>query len=641
MRGFRPPMAGASHTPDTHAASAPSGSAAKLALTLVALGVVFGDIGTSPLYAIKESMSSGHGMPHDASTVLGVLSLFFWSLTIIISVKYAWLILKADNRGEGGIFSLLSLLPTGGKSIASLPLPIFIMGLLGAALLYADGVLTPSLSVLSAIEGLSVVSEGWSSFSVPITCVILVVLFSVQRFGTTAIGAWLGPLMVIWFLVLGVLGACGIARHPEVLWACNPSYAVALAQAHPWECFTALGSVVLCVTGGEALYADLGHFGRFPIRAAWYSIVMPGLLLNYFGQGAMYLEDMSVEQPFFMLAPQWAQLPLVILATMATCIASQAILTGLFSLTHQAIQLGVMPRLRVLHTSDHGGHIYVPLVNTFMMLACVLIVVIFKHSLALTDAYGLSVTALMFITTILYTLYKRRSGWSLAMCAAFAIPISVVDLLFLGSNMLKIPSGGWLTLTIALGLLVLMWTWHRGRQVLSIRFNKQVLSFDALLNSLESHPIPRVQGTAIFLTPSADGVPPTLLHHIKHNKVLHEHVAIMSITTAPVPQVPDEEQVQVEELRDGFHRVLCRHGFNQSVDVPRLTKLAALQGLESREGTTTYYLGRTILTPRGGSGLAGWQKRLFCMLAQAGANNPLHFSIPPGRMVELGIQIDL
>lgn len=634
-------MAEAPPSTAPHDSHGPSGTAAKLALTLLALGVVFGDIGTSPLYAIKESLSAHHGMPRDPSTVLGVLSLFFWSLTVIISVKYAWLILKADNRGEGGIFSLMSLLPAPGQSIRTLSWPFFVMGLLGAALLYADGVLTPSLSVLSAIEGLEVASPGSSRYAVPITCVVLVVLFAVQRFGTATIGSWLGPLMVVWFAVLGLLGIRGILLHPEVLKACSPTYALALAQSHPWECFTALGSVILCVTGGEALYADLGHFGRFPIRAAWYAIVMPGLLLNYFGQGAMYLQDMSVEQPFFTMAPGWAQLPLVILATAATCIASQAILTGLFSLTHQAIQLGLLPRLRVIYTSDHGGQIYVPLVNTLMMLACVLLVMIFEKSMALADAYGLSVAALMFITTVLYTAYKRRSGWSIATCLLFAVPIGLIDLVFLLANMLKIPSGGWLTLSIAAAMMTLMWTWHRGRQVLSAKFNKQVLSFDALLNSLDTHPVPRVQGTAIFLTPSEDGVPPTLLHHLKHNKILHQHVAIMSIRTAPVPRVPEEEQVQVEELRDGFFRVRCQHGFNQSVDVPRLTKLAAQHGLESREGSTTYYLGRTILTPRGHSELAGWQKRLFCTMSQAGANNPLHFSIPPGRMVELGIQIDL
>lgn len=628
-------------TTEPHAAHGPSGTAAKLALTMLALGVVFGDIGTSPLYAIKESLSAHHGMPRDPSTVLGVLSLFFWSLTIVIAIKYAWLVLQADNRGEGGIFSLLSLLPEKGKGLRSLPMPFFIMGLLGAALLYAEGVITPSLSVLSAVEGLEVISPDLTTFVIPVTCVIMVALFSVQRFGTAALGSWLGPLMLAWFTVMGLLGIRGILMEPSVLSAINPVHALDLARNHPRECFVALGSVMLCITGGEALYADLGHFGRFPIRAAWYGLVMPSLLLNYFGQGAMYLQDMTIEQPFFRLAPSWGLIPLVIFATLATCIASQSILTGLFSLTHQAVQLGLLPRLRVLHTGDHEGHIFVPLLNLVMMIACVLLVLIFRRSMALADAYGLSVSMLMLMTTLLFTVYKYRNGWGPIRCGIFVVVLGSVDLLFLGANMLKIPSGGWLTLSIAAGMLTLMWTWHRGRQVLSAKFNKQVLSFDALLNSLDTHPVPRVQGTAIFLTPSEEGVPPTLLHHLKHNKILHQHVAIMSIRTAPVPRVAEEEQVLVEELRDGFFRVRCQHGFNQSVDVPRLTKLAAQHGLESREGSTTYYLGRTILTPRGHSELAGWQKRLFCTMSQAGSNNPLHFSIPPGRLVELGIQIDL
>jgi KUP system potassium uptake protein len=634
-------MAEAPTSTAPHDSHGPSGTAAKLALTLLALGVVFGDIGTSPLYAIKESLSAHHGMPRDPSTVLGVLSLFFWSLTIVIAIKYAWLVLQADNRGEGGIFSLLSLLPEKGKGLRSLPMPFFIMGLLGAALLYAEGVITPSLSVLSAVEGLEVISPDLTKFVIPVTCVIMVALFSVQRFGTAALGSWLGPLMLAWFSVMALLGIRGILLEPAVLSAINPVHALDLARNHPRECFVALGSVMLCITGGEALYADLGHFGRFPIRAAWYGLVMPSLLLNYFGQGAMYLQDMTIEQPFFRLAPSWGLIPLVVFATLATCIASQSILTGLFSLTHQAVQLGLLPRLRVLHTGDHQGHIFVPLLNLIMMLTCVLLVLIFRRSMALADAYGLSVSMLMLMTTLLFTVYKYRNGWGPIRCGIFVVVLGSVDLLFLSANMLKIPSGGWLTLSIAAAMLTLMWTWHRGRQVLSAKFGKQVLSFDALLNSLDTHPVPRVQGTAIFLTPSEDGVPPTLLHHLKHNKILHQHVAIMSIRTAPVPRVPEEEQVQVEELRDGFFRVRCQHGFNQSVDVPRLTKLAAQHGLESREGSTTYYLGRTILTPRGHSELAGWQKRLFCTMSQAGANNPLHFSIPPGRMVELGIQIDL
>ncbi|MSR19291.1 MAG: potassium transporter Kup [Phycisphaerales bacterium] len=646
----------------------PKGTPALLHIGLAvgALGVVFGDIGTSPLYALKGCFAPGHGLPVSDVTVMGLLSLFLWSLVIVIGLKYAWFILRADNKGEGGVFALLALAaPKSSRTIEGIPLALLILAIAGASLLYADGVLTPSISVLSAYEGLEVASptfaRGNALAANPIVLALTIAtiagIFSVQRLGTGVIGRAFGPIMIAWFLVISLLGALEIAHNPAVLEAANPVWIARLVVLHPWATFTALGAVILCITGGEALYADLGHFGRGAIRHAWYFVAMPALILNYFGQGARILTESTrlgespfidaasrgVDyNPFYSIVPEWALYPMVVLAAAATIIASQAIITGMFSLTYQAIQLGCLPRFRVVHTSNHGGHVFVPVVNTVAGIGCILIVAMFGTSERLDDAYGLAVAAVMVFTTILYTyVMHHRHGWGAVPCTLFLSTFLSIDLVFLAANLMKIAHGGWLTLLIGAFLMFIMWTWIVGRRVLAQRFARQTLAFDHLLNNLETHPIHRVSGTAVFLTPLEDGVPPTLMHHLKHNKVLHDQVAIMSIKAAPVPVVDAQDQVTVEELRQGFWKITASHGFNQRPDAPELLRLAADEGFKTIEGNTTYFLGRTILTPRGNSRVPAFQKRVFCALAQISANNPTHFGIPPGRMVELGIQIDL
>ncbi len=621
-------------------------------LSLGALGIVFGDIGTSPLYAFREGFL-GHGVEHvSQESVFGLISVFFWTLVVVIGIKYTHFILRADNRGEGGIFALLSLL-TGSKekSVFKLPKVLFVLGIAGAALLYADGLITPAISVLSALEGLKVLSPQVGGHAtapfgegviILLSLGVLFGLFAIQRKGTSFIGRLFGPVMLAWFSVLGVLGVASIWKSPEVLHALNPIYIPEVVGVSLGSTVTVLGAAMLCISGGEALYADLGHFGRKPILWAWYGVAMPGLLLNYLGQGALLIRDhTALANPFYELVPAWGLLPMVILATAAAIIASQAIITGMFSLTHSAILMGLLPRLRVVHTSDHGSQVYVPTLNVLAMLMVGLIVITFKSSDALSHAYGLSVAGGMAIVTLLYAVLCRKRGWGIVRLTLFLGVFLVIDLAFVATNAFKIPSGGWLTLLIALGIMFLMLTWVRGRNYMTDRYSRQTLEYDHLLNNLQSHPVPRVTGTAVFLTPQSEGVPPTLLHHLKHNKVLHEQVVIMSVQSTAVPYVDPEDQVTIAELRDGFWILTARHGFLQSADVPRLLRIACDLGLDATEGTTTYYLGRTIVTPRGRSPMPGFQKRIFCALAQISSNNPLYFSIPPGRMVELGIQVDI
>ncbi len=624
---------------------APPSSAAravKPVLIVAALGIVFGDIGTSPLYALEECFDSAHGVTPTPEHVMGVLSLVFWSLVMVIGLKYCTFLLKANNKGEGGIFALLGLLTPREGGVAKTSRVVFLAAIAGSALLYADGVITPAISVLSAVEGLKRESPDLERFIVPITVVILLALFSMQRMGTSRIGGFFGPVMCLWFASLATLGVIAIAKSPAILGAMSPMHGVAMAMDDPWGTFLILGSVMLCITGGEALYADLGHFGRKPMVFAWYGLVMPALVINYFGQGAAILADGSVcEDPFFAIVPDALVLPMVVLAAGATVIASQAIISGVFSLTQQAVALGILPRIRITHTSEHGGQVFVPAANFLCGLGCVILVFVFRTSENLADAYGLAVAADMTIVTILFSLYKKHTSWKGWQVAAFLAIFLTIDLSFLGAGVLKIPTGGWITILMALSLFTLMRVWTAGRLILSARFAKQTLGMDQLLNSLEAHPVHRVAGTAIFLTPNTAGVPPTLMHHLKHLKVLHEQVAIMNIITSEVPRVPDEERLVVEELRDGFWKIVAYRGFLEQLDVPQLVRLAADQGFSTSEGTTTYFLGRTIVTSRGKSSLSKPSKRLFCWLAGLSSSNPLYFAIPPGRMVELGIQIDL
>ncbi len=623
------------------------------AVALGALGVVFGDIGTSPLYAFRAGFMEG-ATAADVSqgVVFGLISTFFWTLLIIIGVKYALFILRADNRGEGGIFALLSLLPTVGESsVFKIPKYLLVLGIVGASMLYADGLITPAISVLAAMEGLKeldVSTNGSHAFFsdhmiTGLAIVVLIGLFMIQRLGSSFIGRLFGPLMVVWFTVIGILGLISLLQTPEVLEALNPIFIVRLFGMSPLIALTVIGAAMLCVSGGEALYADMGHFGRKPITFCWYALVMPGLLLSYLGQGAVLIRDpTAIGNPFFALVPAWGIVPMVILATAATIVASQSIITGMFSLTHAGILMGLLPRLRVVHTSDHGSQIYLPAVNLIAVVAVVLIVLNFRTSENLENAYGLAVAGNMAITTLLFTIVMvRHRGWGITRALLFCGFFMTIDLVFFGANILKVPSGGWFTLVVAAGLTFLMLTWVRGRKIMTERYLKQTLDYTHLLNNLQTHPVPRVSGTGVFLTPQTSGVPPTLLHHLKHNKALHEQVVVMSVQAAPVPRVDAEDQVTVKLIGPDFWTVTARHGFLQAADVPRMLRIAATQGLETSEGTTSYYLGRTIITPRGRAAMPGFQKRIFCALAQMSSNNPLYFSIPPGRMVELGIQVDV
>ena len=638
--------------PGTSAVITP-GRTALAGLTMGALGVVFGDIGTSPLYAFRQGFVVPGADSVTSPAIFGLISLFFWTLVTVIGIKYCFFILRADNRGEGGIFALLALLPNpDDPRVSKLPMTYIVVALTGAALLYADGLITPAISTLSALEGLKgrvspvggaerwVFTEGMIMGG---ALLVLMGLFAIQRMGTHFIGRLFGPVMLGWFVVIGVLGGVSVARTPEVLYALNPVYIADAVTASFSATITVLGAAMLCISGGEALYADLGHFGRKPIVLAWYGVAMPGLLLNYLGQGALLMRDHhAITNPFYALAPEWAVVPLVALATAAAIIASQAIITGMFSLTHAAILMGFLPRLRVVHTSDNSSQIYVPAINSIAVVLVCLVVLTFETSDSLAHAYGLSVAGGMVIVTLLYALLMRgHRGWGVVRFWMFIGIFLTIDLLFFATNAFKIPSGGWLTLVVAAALLYVMLTWLRGRQVMTERFSRQMLGYDHLLNSLQTHPVPRVTGTAVFITPQAEGLPPTLLHHLKHNKVLHEQVVIMSVQSTSVPFVPAEEQVIATELRDGFWTLTARHGFLQAADVPRMVRMAAEQGLEASEGTTTYFLGRTIVTPRGRSRMPAFQKRTFCWLAQISSNNPLYFSIPPGRMIELGVQIDV
>lgn len=645
-------------TSSTHGSSNTSatGLAAKnpalAAVALGALGVVFGDIGTSPLYAFKAGFV--HAVPsavtHDV--VFGLISVFFWTLIIVIGVKYARFILRADNNGEGGIFALLSMLPRADEAtVFKLPKYLLVLGVVGASLLYADGLITPAISVLSALEGLyefhpttdPILLKHREHLVMGLSVALLIGLFVMQRMGSAFLGRLFGPVMVVWFSLLGVLGFFSLIQTPEALQALNPIYIVKLFAISPLTAMTVLGAAMLCISGGEALYADLGQFGRRPVLLCWYLLVLPGLLLNYLGQGALMMRNPeAISNPFYGLVPTWGIVPMVVVATAATIVASQSIITGMFALTHSAILMGLLPRLRVVYTSDNSSQIYVPAVNLLALIAVAMIVINFRNSDNLEHAYGLAVAGDMAITTFLFAvLMVRHRGWGMTRSIIFCGFFLSIDLMFFGASILKVPSGGWFTLVVAGALTFVMLTWVRGRKFMIERYEKHTLDYAHLLNNLQTHPVPRVAGTGVFLTPQSSGVPPTLLHHLKHNKALHEQVVVMSVQVAPVPRVDPEAQVELKKIGDDFWIITARHGFLQSADVPRMLRIAGEQGLETSEGSTTYYLGRTVITPRGRAPMPGFQKRIFCALAQISSNNPLYFSIPPGRMVELGIQVDV
>ena len=619
-----------------------------LQLALAALGVVFGDIGTSPLYAVRECFVGPHAVAVTPANVVGVLSLVFWSLTVVISIKYLVFVMRADNEGEGGILALLALVVPREGTVPFSRLVLISCGLFGAALLYGDGIITPAISVLSAVEGLNVATHAFESLVVPISAAILVLLFAVQRHGTGGLGAVFGPTMLVWFLVIGALGLRAIVQQPHAelsVWhALNPWYGLEFFVRNGVHGFLILGSVVLCITGGEALYADMGHFGPRPIRVGWYALVFPALLLNYFGQGALLLaRGSTVNHPFFELAPAWMLYPLVALATLATIIASQALISGAFSLTHQASQLGYLPRFNIIHTSEtQAGQIYIPQVNVALGTLCLLLVVGFGSSSALAGAYGLAVTGTMTATTLLfYAVTRERWAWSLPAAGLIAALFLLFDLSFLIANLAKLAHGGWFALTVGAVVFTILTTWKRGRAEVAAMLERASVDERAFLADVENQRVVRVEGTAIVMTSTPRGIPAVLLHYFKHMRTLHKRVVLLSILAEKRPEVPDKEKIEVQELGAGFYRIVARFGFMEKPRVPLVLRLCQAKGLAFDMMTTTFFLGRETLLPTGRSAMAKWRKRLYILLARNAPSAAAFFEIPANRVVELGTQLEL
>jgi len=613
-------------------------------LTLAALGVVYGDIGTSPLYALRECFSGTHAIPVTQENVLGVLSLIFWSLIVTVSIKYLLFVMRADNGGEGGILALVALVRTrAGKSAHA---TLVAIGLFGAALLYGDGMITPAISVLSAVEGLGVATNVFEPFVVPITVVILIILFVMQHRGTGGIGAVFGPIMIVWFITIALLGLPKIIANPVVLMAFDPLLGLSFLAHQGLAAFLTLGSVFLSVTGAEALYADMGHFGRRPIRLAWFSLVLPSLVINYLGQGALLLIDPATrEHPFFHLAAGWMLYPMVVLSTIATVIASQAVISGAFSLTQQAIQLGYSPRFEIHHTSAHEkGQVYIPEINWMLMVSTVGLVFGFRTSTNLAAAYGMAVTTTMVITTMLaFVVARERWGWSTPLAAAVTGVFVVIDLAFFGANVIKIEHGGWFPLLVAAIVYAVMSTWHTGRRLVVRRMAETEIPLSRFFESVRANPPVRVPGTAIFMTARPEGAPPILVHHITHNKVLHGQVILLTASIVDTPTVDPAAAIEVERLQDGFWRVVVRFGFMETPDVPLALEKAREQGLNWDTADTTYYLAHLTLFVHvhGRLGMMEWRDKLFVFLSRNARRATNFFLIPPDRVVEIGIQLSL
>jgi KUP system potassium uptake protein len=624
------------------------GGSGLLPLTLTAIGVVYGDIGTSPLYTIRECFFGSHSVPPTYENVLGVLSLIVYALLVVVSVKYIVVVMRADNQGEGGILALTALIPgrsQNGRTLPNTSRPVLIaLGIFGAALLYGDGMITPAITVLGATEGLQVATPLFAHYVVPFSVAILIGVFLIQQYGTHRVGVLFGPIMVVWFVVIAGMGVHWIADEPRVFGAIDPRHAVRFFSEHGWHGFAVLGAVVLAVTGGEALYADMGHFGRRPIRLAWFGLVLPALLLNYFGQGAMLLIDpKAASQPFFLMAPPWALLPLVVIATCAAIIASQALISGAFSLTRQAIQLGYAPRLDIAHTSSaEMGQVYVPQVNWALAVATILIVIGFESSSALAAAYGIAVTMTMVITAILlHVVATERWRWPAWAAWTVTATFLTVDLAFFGANVLKILQGGWLPLVIATLLFTLMTTWKTGRRLVAERLTARAIPLEDFMRGIEASRPARVHGTAVFMTAQPQGTPPALAHNLRYNKVLHEHVVILTVSTAQVPYVTPEEQVTVEELGQGIFNVRVQYGFMQDPDVPDALLRAQRLGVTIDPGDITFFLGRETIIVTRRQGMAVWRERLFVLMARNAVRATAFFKLPPERVVELGVQVEM
>ncbi len=619
------------------------GKSSLAALTLGAIGVVYGDIGTSVLYALKEVFGSGH-VEFTPDNVYGILSIFFWTLTTIVSIKYVMLVLRADNNGEGGLVAMLALASMAVKDRPKLRHNLLLVGIFGTCLFYGDGVITPAISVLSAVEGLEVVSPAFKRYVIPLTLIILFGLFAVQKHGTGGIGKLFGPITLVWFAVIASLGAYHIAAHPEILWAISPHYAIMFIVNEPGVTFLILGAVVLCVTGGEALYADMGHFGKKPIRVAWFAVVMPSLTLNYFGQGALLLDNPdAVANPFFIMAPEWLLLPLVCLATAATVIASQALISGAFSVTKQVVQLGFLPRLQVMHTSvKDTGQIYIPVVNWGLFALIVLAVMMFKSSSNLAAAYGIAVCTDMMITTIL-TFFVIRYSWKypLWLCLSATGFFFAVDFAFWSSNLLKLFEGGWFPLVIGGAILVLMLTWRDGREILHAKRDADSMELTVFLDAVFLAPPTRVAGTAVFLTSGMGHVPNAFLHNLKHNKVLHEQNLFVNVQNHEVPWIAESERLQLSALENNCWQVVIHYGFKDDPDVPGALNNLQGMGCEINPMSTSYFLSRDSIVPTVGGGMAQWREKMFAQMHLNASSAADFLNLPSNSVVELGSKIEI
>jgi KUP system potassium uptake protein len=612
----------------------------QLKLALAALGVVYGDIGTSPLYAMRECFNEEHGIVVNPHNVMGVLSLIFWALTLIVSLKYVAYVLRADNKGEGGILALMALASAALRGKRVYPV-LIALGVFGAALLYGDGVITPAITVLSAVEGLEIAAPGLSHLVIPLTIAILIGMFAIQKHGTAGLGKVFGPITLLWFVSLFGFGVYRTIEHPGVMASVNPMYAAQFLSENGTMGLLVLGAVVLVVTGGEALYADLGHFGRKPIRLAWYAVVMPALLMNYFGQGALLIADpKAVENPFFRMVPSFALYPMVALSTAASVIASQALISGVFSLTSQGTMLGLLPRVNIKHTSAHErGQIYVPFVNWAIMLATIGLVLGFKSSSNLAAAYGIAVTLTMVITTILaYFLVRHVWGWGIPKAAAVSLIFLAPEVVFMGANAIKIEHGGWFPLVIGVAIFAMMLSWKRGREILSLRFREQLLPLTDFFDLMHVEIPARVPGTAVFMVSSRDGTPPALLHNFMHNRVVHQHIVLLTIVTSESARVAENDRFVVEDLDHGFLRVIGRYGFMEQPDAPQLLLDA---GVISSVEHVTFFLGRENLIATQSPGMAKWRVSLFAFLTRNAQPATKFFNIPPDRVFEIGAQIEL
>lgn len=616
-----------------------------LTLSLGALGVVYGDIGTSVLYSMRECFFGPHAVPVTYDNILGVLSLIFWALIVMVSLKYILYVMRADNNGEGGVLALMALAhPRPVLHGRDKRRFIIILGLIGAALLYGDGMITPAISVLSAVEGLKIATPMFEPYVIPITIAVLCLLFMPQRFGTAKVGTFFGPIILVWFFTLGILGVSSLITNPSVLIAVNPYYALHFFVLNGWHGFLILGSVVLVVTGGEALYADMGHFGKAPIRWGWFSIVLPSLVLNYFGQGALLLSDPSAaENPFFRLAPNWFMLPLVGLSTMAAIIASQALISGTYSLTRQAIQLGYLPRQQISHTSEEEiGQIYVPSINWGLLISTIALVVMFRTSSGLAAAYGVAVTMTMVITTLLmFFVAHERWRWSILFTLCITAFFLVFDLSFLIANLVKIWDGGWFPLAIGGVIFTAMTTWQRGRFILAQRLKERVIPLEQFFRMIKERKIQKIDGTAVFMTSTPEGTPPALLHNAIHNKVIHSNVILITVITASVPFVKKDDRFELHKIRDGFFFLTVRYGFMDSPNVPAVLARCQSPELDFKLREITYFLGRETLISTRRPGMARWRERLFAFMTKNAQRATTFFRLPPDQVFEIGIEVEI